>query len=267
MKQKLFCSILVIVFSFGVNNGYSRNIDSSEALLVVGGITGTRCMMRNVVRNLEKTVPYPVVNVTYKSRAGLQTCERNLRDQLEKLQLHNYRKVHFYCFIMGGYVLSRVLENYSIPNLGKVILDRSPFQEEVSIEAQDAFSIPIVKLVLGQTAVDIGTMNYNHINADTIGLLIETKPGILARFLHNRRVAHKCQGKVLSFNTSAILPEYDDAAYVYLSHTAMYSQIGSYTQLIKRFINTGKFSTDNTPQSIPDDTVYYGVKREMFCGR
>ncbi len=85
-------------------------------------------------------------------------------------------------FIMGGYVLSRVLENYSIPNLGKVILDRSPFQEEVSIEAQEAFSKPVVKFLSGQAAVDVGNMNYKHINADTVGLLIETKPGIPCTF-------------------------------------------------------------------------------------
>jgi hypothetical protein len=224
-------------------------------------------MMRNVVRNLEKTVPYPVVNITYKSRTGLQTCERNLHDQLENLQLHKYQRVHFFCFIMGGYVLSRVLQSHPIPNLGKVILDRSPFQEEVSIEAQEAFSKPVVKLVLGQTAVDIGNMKYQQINADTVGLLIETRPGILARFLHNRRVAHKTEGKVLSFNAAAILSEYDDAAYINLSHTAMYSKIGSYTELIRNFIDAGRFFTINTKQSPPDDTVFYGVGREMISYR
>jgi hypothetical protein len=224
-------------------------------------------MMRNVVRNLEKTVSFPVVNITYKSRDGMQSCERNLYDQLEKLQLHKYQRVHFFCFIMGGYVLSRVLENHPIPNLGKVILDRSPFQEEVSIEAQEAFSKPVVKLVLGQTAVDIGNMNYQHINADTVGLLIETKPGILARFLHNRRVAHKTKGKVLSFKPSAMLSDYDDAIFICLSHTAMYSKIDSYTGLIRNFINTGKFFIVSTKQSTPNDTVFYGMGREVDCAR
>jgi hypothetical protein len=264
--QKFYSSILLIVISLGVN-GHSRDLDSSEVLLVVGGITGTRCMMRNVVRNLEKTVPYPVVNVTYKSREGLQTCERNLHDQLENLQLHKYRRVHFFCFIMGGYVLSRVLEDYPIPNLGKVVLDRSPFQEEVSIEAQETFSKPVVKLLLGQTAVDIGKMNFRHINADTVGLLIETKPGILAHFLHNRRIAHKTEGKILTFKPSVMVSDYNDATYIHLSHTAMYSKIDSYTELIRNFIDTGRFFVINTFQTPPDDTVFYGVERDAICGR
>jgi hypothetical protein len=116
------------------------SLDSSDVLFVIGGITGTSCMMKNVVKTLQKTVPYPVINITYKSKSGIITCENNLHNQLEILHLQKYRRVHFFCFIMGGYVLSRVLEKQPIPNLGRVILDRSPFQEDVSIEAQNFFS-------------------------------------------------------------------------------------------------------------------------------
>lgn len=224
-------------------------------------------MMKNVVKTLQKTVPYPVINITYKSKSGIITCEKNLHNQLEILHLQKYRRVHFFCFIMGGYVLSRVLEKQPIPNLGRVILDRSPFQEDVSIEAQIFFSEPVVKMFFGQTVIDIGTMNYQHINANDVGLLIETKPGILSRFLHNWRIVHKATGKLLSFKASGILCKYEDAAYIQLSHTAMYFKINSYAELIKNFIIAGRFFDLEKKQSPPDDMVFYGVNRMTISGQ
>ncbi len=89
-------------------------------------------------------------------------------------------------------------------------------------------------------------------------------PEYLARFLHMRRVVHKTEGKVLDFNASSILSDYDDAGFIHLSHTSMYSKIGSYTGLIQNFFNTGKFYTTDTKQSAPADTVYYGVGRGCY---
>jgi hypothetical protein len=214
-------------------------IDSDEALIIMGGFTATVAATEGAAAYFRKNGDYQVFNADFQSKDGLSICVHRFKQYLSEIEMGRYKKVHFFCYIMGGMVLSEFLKQESIPNLGRIVLDRGPLQEQVPIVTIKSYPDVFMRKIWGQTLFDLATTDYRsfaNCNAE-IGLIIETKPSKLVLF-HINQVLNADK---LSFEPDTIMNGYKDYTYIPFDHDEMYSRIEEYGSLVRCFLKTGTF--------------------------
>ena len=264
MEMRKFLVTLITLIA-GFNPLYGSDVihpsieDKEEVLIVLGGWSGSRENMENVVTQLSKDAPMKVIELNYCSYKGFDTCISNLKDQIKNAHLENYSRAHFFCFIMGGYILKKYLETESIPNIGNVILDRSPYQEAISSVAQEVISPEFVKLTGGQSALDLATLDFDTfpIPSEKIGVIVEEKPGIMARALNFIAAGEKIRKEPISFNKETILKKRSDCIYLHATHPDMYHHTENYQSDLWSFVKYGCFTAEARREPTNVTVVYY----------
>lgn len=207
-----------------------------EALLVLTGIgygfSGMRSMkkFRKQAPDLDLFVP------DYIQNSGIDDSVRFLESYYNRNDLHRYDRVHLFCFIAGAYVLERWMDQ--IPNAGRLLLDRSPYQERApSIVTR---RIPwVARLLLGDFVFQLAAREYPQkpLSRFKPGLVIESRPTTLMKLF-----SRDCKKMgPLKWPAREMQDEFADFQYVPFNHDSIYSNFHTLAQSIRAFLQSGNF--------------------------
>ncbi len=235
-----------------------RSIDHEEAIIILGGEMGTKKDLIHITDYFRKNCKYDVYNISYKSRKGIDYCTDNLEKEINKLPLKRYKRVNFFCFILGGMALRNYLDHNSIDNLGNVVLIKGPLDENLAKVAVDVYPDPILKMVKGKTLFDLSKIVYKSFSdtKSNIGIIIEIEPNKLGDDLVKKlkKKQKKYEFETTYFHPDSLFSGYNDFMYQTLNHNEMYQNPQLYISEILNFFKTGTFglsaNRDKTEYSI-----------------
>ena len=270
--DKIFLLITLITLSL-VSFGYSSTgsqipypIDNDNAVIILGGELGSKKDLEHVTGYFKKNSNFDIYHIDFKVRGGIDACSKSLKDKMAKLPLNQYKKVNFFCFILGGVTLRAVLENETIENLGNIVLIRGPIEERLAKVAVEVYPKFLIKIVKGQTVLDLAKINFGgfpKVNSK-IGLIIETKPNTLAEKLIKRvkkKLKKKNKQKTFAYETTTFHPDslhttHQDFTYLALDHNQMYQNPQLYLQEVISFFNHGTFGK-KADRSKVNSTIHF----------
>ncbi len=229
------------VFSFGRDTIYlqagSQPKSEREAIVILAGL-GSKVHNERKIAQYFKDRGYDIYQPSYIYRKGIDKGVNKLERFSKKHGLNSYKKVHFFCYIIGSWTFNRWYKKISLTNIETIIYDRSPLQERAPYVLMKDSKF-IAQLVIGQVNHELATTPYPPITnfKGKIGLLIETIPTKL--ILRHRKTAISL-GPV-DWSVGFLHQEYTDYFYAPVNHDEMYTHIEKVGPEIMSFIKTGKF--------------------------
>ncbi|BCX46737.1 hypothetical protein HAHE_06450 [Haloferula helveola] len=211
-----------------------------EALLVLPGL-------RNSLRGhraAKRFYPghgYDVFIPDYVSRDGLDGSVANLEAFISEHRLKEYRKVHAFVHVMGGWSLNKYLGDQPFPNLETVVYNRSPLQEQaprIYLENMPR----IVNLIFGEAVKDMRDTPYPELAKGDrkIAMIIETRATPYVR-RHRDQVVYD---GARSWTPESFGQEHDDRIYVFLHHDEIYYRLDEFGDELMAFLREGKFTDE-----------------------
>jgi|GEM_PF-794555 len=242
---KYFSLIFILIFFSCASANKHNNVllrgepHSDEALIILGGFTATPDELEKATEYFKQNSSYDVLTPDFKSKDGFSACVKNLKQFISGVEITKYRKVHFFCYLLGGMILREFLKQDSISNLGKIVIDRAPLQERLALVVEECYPDFLLRKIWGQTLFDIAAIDYSHYAecGVDIGLLIETRAAKVIRF-HIEQILNV---DTLSFAPDDIMKGYTDYAYVPMDHDQMYDEIFKFGPMVLNFFKTGSF--------------------------
>ena len=210
---------------------------SAEGILILTGIGYGPSGMASMARVARSHPDFDFFIPNYIQKSSIGASADFLLQYRKQWKLDDYELLHVVCFIAGGYVLARVIEDNPWKNIGSVILDRSPYQERApSIVTR---KMPIVaRLLLGSFVFDLASRSYPDYGAILApaglkpGLLIEEKPTMLMRFF-----SWECKKMgPLSWEPEAMASAFLDWYRVPYNHDSIYSNFHKLAPLVFQMI-------------------------------
>ncbi len=245
---ELIFSTLIFLFLSCASSEKHKNVLSvrepgaEEALIILGGFTATPNELEKATDYFKQNSSYDVLTPDFKSKDGFNACVKNLKQFISTAKLGRYKKVHLFCYILGGMILREFLKQDSIPNLGRIVLDRGPLQERLALAVEESYPDFLLDRIWGKTLFDIATFDFSYFPdcGGDIGLLIETRPAKVIRF-HIEQILNQDS---LSFAPDDIMNGYADYAYLPLDHDQTYYEISEFGPMVLKFFKTGSFGNE-----------------------
>jgi hypothetical protein len=235
MKKAVFIFIILIFIA--------NYLFPKEAIIILGGYFGSKSKMKNVEKHFkEKYKEYDVFNIDYFTRKSLEESYNNMVSGLNKIEISKYDKVNFFCYIFGGKMLIKYLKETSIPNLGSIVFDRSPFEESLTTVVRNESGEKFLAKFAGQSILEYSFLNFDfpdNMKPAKIGLIIETK-AIGLCYLYKKSIKKFKP----SFLPKDLIQKCDDFFYIDNQHKQMYAKIKTYSDEVVLFFKTSKFSPE-----------------------
>jgi hypothetical protein len=214
---------------------------NDEALLILPGFGYGRAGAR-ALESLAPTINREGIDLyvaDYLTRGGLASSRTKLERFIHDYRLDRYRRVHVFAFIAGAWTVNPLIEAGKLPNLGRIVYDRSPFQERAPAIAVDQLRL-LAWLRYGSTIFDLSRTSYPPIAAPgvDVALVVESVP---TTFITRHEKAVRALGQ-FAFECGAFNQQYDDCGYVELSHDELYKRFAELWPELLSFIRTGHFS-------------------------
>jgi len=208
-----------------------------EALLILVGF-GSKTHNVKKIATYFSNKGYDLFQPDFICRKSIAKGISKLDDFVEKEGLKSYKKLHVFCYIIGGWTFNQWLTNTRLPNLASVIFDRSPLQERAPKALMIDLPI-IIRLLVGNVIRELAETPYPPMNkgAVKIGILIETEP---TKVILNHKKAAATIGP-LKWDVASLQQEYDDYCYVPLNHDDFYSTFELIGSMIFPFLKEGVF--------------------------
>jgi hypothetical protein len=226
----------------------SSSRPNDEALLVLPGFGYGRAGER-ALGSLAPTINRDGIDLyvaDYLTRGGLGSSRSKLERFIQDNRLDRYQRVHVFAFIAGAWTVNPLIDDGKLPNLGRVIYDRSPFQERAPAIAVDQLRI-LAWLRYGSTIFDLSRTTYAPLAAAgvDVALVVESVP---TAFIKRHEKAARALGS-FAFECAAFNQQYGDCGYVELSHDELYTRFAELWPELLSFIRTGHFTAamDRTP--------------------
>ena len=132
--KKLLSSVLIVLITissfsqdvFLVNDSMKKS--EKIALVILNGF-GDSKKNRKKQKNSFENKGYDLFIPEYIERESINKSIKTFSIFYENQQLNNYKEVKFLCYIIGGYVLNKYIEENGKGNISTIIYDRSPTQE------------------------------------------------------------------------------------------------------------------------------------------
>jgi hypothetical protein len=200
--------------------------------------------------NRFKNKGYDLFIPDYMSRKSLAKNAENFDKFHKKHKLGSYKKVHVFCYLVGGWTLNNYLSVHKWENLSSIVYDRSPLQETIPgilVRENPIFS----KILFGEMIKDFASTPYKSANltGTSIGLLIECKA---TKLLWKKQVAFMKLPKI-SFEVDSLHQSSSDYFYTYSSHDDLYTDLDEISTNIFTFFKEGKFPVDASRVPIDRD--------------
>lgn len=256
MQRLLTISALVAVvganvLSLGCNHTFifrqeRPTVAASEptrALLILPGLRQSARGRRNMRRFYPET-DFDVFIPDYYSKEGLEPSRENLARFIEENRLAEYDELYVFTYLLGAWVFNTYLEGQAenpLPNIRRIIYDRSPIQEQVA--GLVMINMPwIITTFYGSTVQEFHDTPYSSIEHGEreIGIIIECRATPYAR--RHRDQLDPVVGD--EWLPEAMNQPHDDAIYVYRHHDEMYYSFDHVGDDILSFFRSGHFTED-----------------------
>lgn len=155
-QLKYLLLILLILTCFGCTHlPQPVNPQRDETVVLLHGLFRSDRSMASLAKYL-KGHGYKVINVDYQStRYPLETLVKQVNQQLISHGISNAKRVHFVTHSFGGIITRHLLKEYSIPQLGRVVMLSPPNRGS---ELIDTFrELNLLKKIAGPAAESLGT--------------------------------------------------------------------------------------------------------------
>lgn len=233
--------LFMSLFSFGRDIIYLQSgtqaKNEREAIVILVGL-GSKVHNERKIAQHFKNKGYDIYQPSYIYRKGIDKGVHKLTRFSAKHDLKSYKKVHFFCYIIGSWTFNRWYDKSGLANIETIIYDRSPLQERApySLKKDSRF---IANLVIGKVNDELVTTPYpSLINfKGKIGILIETVPTKLIR--RHRKTAASLGP--INWAVEALRQSHTDYCYIPVNHDEMYTDIEKTSPEILNFIKTGSF--------------------------
>ena len=229
------------VFSFGRDIVYvqagSQPKSEREAIVILAGL-GSKVHNERKIARYFKDKGYDIYQPSYIYRKGIDKGVDKIERFSKKHALNSYKKVHFFCYIIGSWTFNRWHTKSSLKNIETVIYDRSPMQERAPYALMKDSKF-IAGLVIGKVNDELANTPYPPLTnfKGKIGLLIETVPTKL--ILKHRKTAASLGP--INWTVDSLRQAHTDYCYVSMNHDEMYTNIEKAGPEIWSFIKTGSF--------------------------
>ena len=215
------------------------NISEKTAVVILNGFGDTRKNRKHQTRYFE-TLEYDFFIPKFKVRKSLDASVEKFSDFYKAQNLHLYKEVSVICYIIGGYVLNRHIENHGFGNIKTIIYDRSPIQErapKVVVDKIKLISLLMIGKVIKQFS-EVENLPLKSTPGVNVGLIIENKATPLMRFFKKTSNSYG----PYNFNPSQIDPNLDDYFHTRLNHDEMYFRFDVIGPEIEYFLKNGSFT-------------------------
>jgi hypothetical protein len=184
----------------------------------------------------------------YVSRAGFPEHIANLHAFVEEHRLAEYGELHAFVYLMGGWTLNQYLAEHELPNLTKIVYDRSPYQEQGPRIVLDNIG-GLIHWLYGRAVDHLRDTPYPPLPKGDrrIGIMVETRATPYVRW-------HRDELEPIpdeAWRPAAFRQEHDDLIYVHLHHDEMYYAFDEIGDELISFFGTGRF-TDGAAR-VPGD--------------
>lgn len=236
IKYKLILLIIIIFIT-------AAPVFSKEAIVFLGGIFGKKPVMKKIEKYFIDNYGYDTYSFQYIARKSIDVTYENFLNELEKIDFNKYEKVHFFCHIFGSRIFLKYMEENEIKNLGNVIFDRGPLQEDLGKAIYDVDGEDKLIFFGGRNLLDFTFMNdykmSEYLKNHKIGIIIETKPISLC-YVYKEGIIKRDP----SFLPDDIMEKYDDYFYVPLNHRQMYTKLIVIADEINSFLQKDNFGEE-----------------------
>lgn len=210
-----------------------------EAIVILAGL-GSKVHNERKIARYFKDKGYDVYQPSYIYRKGIDKGVDKLDRFSKKHELNSYKKVHFFCYIIGSWTFNRWYNKSGLTNIATIVYDRSPLQERAPFVLMKDSKF-IARLVIGKVNHELATTPYPALTnfKGNIGLLIETLPTKL--ILRHRKTAASL-GPV-QWSVDSLHQQHSDYFYASVNHDEMYTAIEKTGTEVLGFMKNGKFGT------------------------
>ena len=178
-------------FFFYKTSSHKGSSKSKELVVIIHGFLGNALSMEKMAELLRERHGYSVARVDISTViTTTEKMEKEIRKQLESLNLKEYDKVHFFGFSFGGIIARAIASWEPIPNLGNIVTAGSPFGGSKFLNDLRLITPFIEKLFI--------VKNFDHlIEASKLRPLeLSSKIGLIAGKKPYRRVEELVSGSV-----------------------------------------------------------------------
>ena len=235
-----FCSILVVSEAQEiVVVDQTKNRNEKTALVVLNGF-GDSKRNRKAQTEFFTTLNYDFFMPEFILRHSLAESVQVFGDFYIDQKLDEYDEVKVVCYIIGGYVLNRHIENVGFGQISTIIYDRSPIQERAPQVAVDRMRL-VSKIMFGDVIRQFSLVVNTPLKSTAgveVGLIIENKATSIMRFFQKAAAKYGAY----NFNPYQIDGNLDDYFHTVLDHDEMYVRFDVTGDEIKYFLENGVFT-------------------------
>ena len=233
------CAHTASIISINFNK---KDRSEKEAIVIMPGFLSILYGNRDQEKYfIGKDTMYDVFIPKYIGRKSVDQSLDNFEKFISKNKLNEYKKIHVFGYIIGGWVLNQYIQSHPDNNIASIIYDRSPLQERAPyVVIHD--KVLVTKIMAGKIIWDFNKIPYPAIeNSEKIkiGIIIESKATKLIR-THKERAMELGE---LKWDVASLKQPYDDYMYTWLNHDDMYSRFDVIGEDIFYFIHNGHFSS------------------------
>jgi hypothetical protein len=241
MKKNIFIFLCIII----IYHAFSK-----ECVVILTGISGQKNQLKKIENFFKENYGYDAYSLDYIERKGFEETYKKLEVSLNNIKNLDYDKIHFFCYIYGGFQLLRYFEKNTMENLGNIVLDRGPIEESLAPVIRGKKLNLLLEIYGGKNLIEFSHYKYfsvpQYLYNKKIGLIIETKGTFFCLFYKN-----DIKKKKPDFTPGKITQKYDDYFYIDLNHKQMYDKIDLFIDEINFFFKNGNF-TENVNREIKD---------------
>ena len=212
-----------------------------EAIVILPGF-GDSKKGRDEQEKFFKEKGYDLFIPEYMDKFKVDNCVENLHKFYRENQLKDYKKIHFFSYILGSWVLNKFINKYGVLNISTIVYDRSPTQERAPYLAAENLNIIISIMGIKHIMNDMAALDYPPIenNDINIGIIIESKATKLLRLLEKKAL----EMGPLDYKLESLNQKTDDYLYTWLNHDQMYERFDIIGEEIFYFIENHSFSNN-----------------------
>ncbi len=212
-----------------------------DAIVILSGMGDNRKRRKIQKKFFCESYDQDVFIPAYTDRSSYENTVANFHEFMEKEEIDSFRSVHFFCYILGSWILNEYLTEHEVPNMASVVYDRSPIQERAPDVVMQEIPF-IAQLAKGRILKDMVGMRYRPIALDhcSVGIIAENKATKLMRHFKEETLA---MGE-LEWEHPETGQDHDDLMYVFLNHDEMYERFDVFGDPLLYFFQHGAFPED-----------------------